>query len=51
MPWPTSKNQSDISTTKAVQRDLRRFSVGKNAKRVEKYALYKKFFWIFSKNY
>ena len=45
------KNQSDISTTKAVQRDLCRFSVGKNAKRFEKYALYKKFFWIFSKNY
>lgn len=29
---------------KAVQRDLRRFFVGRNAKRVEKDALYKKFF-------
>lgn len=38
------KNQSAISTTKAVQRDLRRFFVGRNAKRVEKDALYKKFF-------
>jgi len=42
---------NDISTTKAVQRDLCRFSVGRNAKRVEKDTPYKKFFWIFSKNY
>jgi hypothetical protein len=39
------------STTKAVQSDLHRFSVGRNAKRVEKDTPYKKFFWIFSKNY
>ena len=45
------KNQSDISTTKAVQSDLCRISVSRNAKRVEKDALYKKFFRNFSKNY
>lgn len=36
---------------KAVQRTLCRFSVGRNAKRVEKDTPYKKFFWNFSKNY
>ena len=38
------KNQSNISTMKAVQRTLCRFSVGRNAKRVEKGVPYKKFF-------
>ena len=38
------KNQSNISTTKAVQRTLRRLFVSKNAKQVEKDAPHKKFF-------
>ena len=45
------KKRSDISTTKAVQRTLCRFSVGRNTKRVEKDAIHKKFFLNFSKNY
>lgn len=45
------KKRSDISTTKAVQRDLCRFSVGRNAKQVEKDTWSKKFFCNLNKNY
>ena len=45
------KNQSDRSTTKAVQRELFRISVIRSTLKTEKDTLYKKFFWILSKNY